>query len=184
MQGALSKVRPPAGVGRLQGTGRPQLQLFASTPRIPALQPPNPPQFFRLGSLKPHDPNEAYQPDTRLRLGLGLKAAGVGGKTYSAGALRALAGPCNLAAWRRCAFRPLRLIWTPLSLADGTCGAPTYLQLPAPFRTLPAADDVLLSLSAKKKVAVQRSQEVVRGRLLLRNYTQARRSIHKLVFTS
>ncbi|PRW57685.1 outer envelope pore isoform A [Chlorella sorokiniana] len=75
-------------------------------------------KFFRLGSLKPHDPNEAYQPDTRLRLGLGLKASGVGGKTYS-------------------------------------------------------ADDVLLSVSAKKKLAVQRSQEVVRGRLLLRNYTQA-----------
>ena len=46
---------------------------------------PAPAQFFRLGSLKPHDPNEAYQPDTRLRLGMGLKASGVGGKTYSAG---------------------------------------------------------------------------------------------------
>lgn len=31
---------------------------------------------------------------------------------------------------------------------------------------------MLLSVSAKKKLAVQRSQEVVRGRLLLRNYTQ------------
>lgn len=37
----------------------------------------------------------------------------------------------------------------------------------------PPADDVLLSLSAKKKAQVQRSQEVVRGRVLLRNYTQA-----------
>lgn len=42
----------------------------------------------------------------------------------------------------------------------------------APPAFLSAADDVLLSLSAKKKVAVHRSQEVVRGRLLLRNYTQ------------
>lgn len=75
-------------------------------------------KFFRAGKVKPFNPNEVYQPDTRLRLGVGVKAAGVGGKSLS-------------------------------------------------------ADDLLLSLSAKKKVAVQRSQEVVRSRLLLRNYTQA-----------
>lgn len=34
---------------------------------------------------------------------------------------------------------------------------------------------MLLSVSAKKKVAVHRSQEVVRGRLLLRNYTQVKK---------
>lgn len=55
-----------------------------SLPTLPSI----PPQFFRLGSLKPHDPNEAYQPDTRLRLGLGIKASGVGGKTYTAGGRR------------------------------------------------------------------------------------------------
>lgn len=38
-----------------------------------------------MGKLKAYDPNEAYQPDTRLRLGVGVKAAGVGGKTLSAG---------------------------------------------------------------------------------------------------
>ncbi|KAL4457292.1 hypothetical protein ABPG75_012157 [Micractinium tetrahymenae] len=75
-------------------------------------------KFFRVGKLKSFDPSEVYQPDTRLRLGVGVKAAGVGGNTVS-------------------------------------------------------ADDLLLSLSAKKKVQVQRSQEVVRNRLLLRNYTQA-----------
>ena len=37
----------------------------------------------------------------------------------------------------------------------------------------PCADDLVLSLSAKQKVKVQRSQEVVRSRLLLRNNTQA-----------
>ncbi len=42
-------------------------------------------QFFRVGKLKAFDPNEVYQPDTRLRLGVGVKAAGVGGKTVSAG---------------------------------------------------------------------------------------------------
>lgn len=45
--------------------------------------------------------------------------------------------------------------------------------LPTKFTPRCSADDLLLSLSAKKKVQVQRSQEVVRGRLLLRNYTQA-----------
>lgn len=75
-------------------------------------------KFFRMGKLAAHNPNEAYQPDTRLRLGVGVKASGVGGQKVS-------------------------------------------------------ADVLLLSLSAKKKVQVQRSQEVVRNRLLLRNYTQA-----------
>ena len=55
----------------------------------------HPLQFFRLGKLKAFDPSEVYQPDTRLRLGVGVKAAGVGGKTVSAG------GPaCTLAATR------------------------------------------------------------------------------------
>ncbi|PSC73740.1 outer envelope pore [Micractinium conductrix] len=75
-------------------------------------------KFFRVGKQKAFDPNEVYQPDTRLRLGVGVKAAGVGGRKLS-------------------------------------------------------ADDLLLSISAKKKVQVQRSQEVVRSRILLRNYTQA-----------
>ncbi|EFN55602.1 hypothetical protein CHLNCDRAFT_52218 [Chlorella variabilis] len=75
-------------------------------------------KFFRVGKLAVYKPNEVYQPDLRLRLGLGVKAAGVGGQKMS-------------------------------------------------------ADDLLLSLSAKKRVQVQRSQEVVRNRLLLRNYTQA-----------
>jgi hypothetical protein len=37
---------------------------------------------------------------------------------------------------------------------------------------------VLLSLSAKKKARVARSQEVVRGRVLLRSYTQASAQAH------
>lgn len=75
---------------------------------------PSPLQFFRLGSLKPHDPNEAYQPDTRLRLGLGIKASGVGGKTYSAGgrplgswAAAACARPKLKAAIKACSAAPL-----------------------------------------------------------------------------
>ena len=60
--------------------------------------------------------------------------------------------------------------------ASGAAGPPheshiCALSNPALPCPLPA-DDVLLSVSAKKKLAVQRSQEVVRGRLLLRNYTQ------------
>jgi hypothetical protein len=51
-------------------------------------------QFFHLGKLPAMDPAEAYQPDTRLRLGLGVKAAGVGGKAVSAGAQ---AGCCEAA---------------------------------------------------------------------------------------
>lgn len=50
-------------------------------------------QFFRVGKLKAFDPNEVYQPDTRLRLGVGVKAAGVGGKTVSAGGARRPAQP-------------------------------------------------------------------------------------------
>lgn len=50
--------------------------------------PPPPPQFFRLGKLAARDPAEAYQLDTRLRLGVGVRASGVGGKTLQAGARR------------------------------------------------------------------------------------------------
>lgn len=75
-------------------------------------------KFLRMGKLAFFDPSEAYQPDTRLRLGMGVKASGVGGRTMS-------------------------------------------------------ADDVLLSLSAKKKVKVQRTQDYLKNRVLLRSYTQA-----------
>lgn len=44
-------------------------------------------QFFHVGKLPVMDSAEAYQPDTRLRLGMGVKAAGVGGKAPTAGAL-------------------------------------------------------------------------------------------------
>ena len=42
----------------------------------------------------------------------------------------------------------------------------------------PVADDLLLSLSAKQRVTVQRSQEVVRSRVLLRSHTEAAGSAH------
>ena len=55
------------------------------------------------------DPAEAYQPDTRLRLGVGVKAAGVGGKAVSAGAragrwpaAASLAGGCY---WQECSLQ-------------------------------------------------------------------------------
>lgn len=48
-----------------------------------------------MGKLRALDPNEAYQLDGRLRLGMGVKAAGVGGKTLSAGARE----ECWVAAW-------------------------------------------------------------------------------------
>ena len=48
-------------------------------------------QFVRLGPLPARDPSEAYCPDHRLRLGVGLKAAAIGGRTLAAGAWQELA---------------------------------------------------------------------------------------------
>ena len=64
---------------------------FLPAPLLPCL-----PQFYRVGKLRAHDPQEVFQPDTRLRLGVGVKASGVGGKTFSAGGW---VGVGKLARW-------------------------------------------------------------------------------------
>jgi hypothetical protein len=76
------------------------------------------PQFFRIGKLSPLNPSEAYQPDTRLRLGVGVKAAGVGGQKLNAGtALRWGLLPASCAARRR----PLVPLLSP---ACSSCNTP------------------------------------------------------------
>ena len=62
--------------------------------------------------------------------------------------------------------------------ACSAAAASTAPLLP-PLPPLPLSpDDLLLSLSAKQKVQLARSQEVLRGRLLLRSYTHAAASAH------
>lgn len=52
--------------------------------------------------------------------------------------------------------------------------APARRTITHPSPAVPlTADDVLLSLSAKKKVKVQRTQDYLKNRVLLRSYTQA-----------
>ena len=73
---------------RNAGHRRPAAASFAlSLPHWPHL-PARHLQFFHLGKLPVMDSAEAYQPDTRLRLGMGVKATGVGGKAPTAGALK------------------------------------------------------------------------------------------------
>jgi hypothetical protein len=103
-----------------------------------------------MGKLAFFDPSEAYQPDTRLRLGMGVKASGVGGRTMSAG----------------------ERYHSRFSLPPSLAPAQRTITHPSPAVPL-TADDVLLSLSAKKKVKVQRTQDYLKNRVLLRSYTQA-----------
>ena len=75
---------------------------------------------MRLGRLAPPAPGEIYQPDTRLRVGVGLA---VRGGTASGGAAK-------------------------------------------------LGEDASLAMSVKKKWALAKQQDVVRGRLVLRSYSQ------------
>eukprot|EP00887_Chlorella_sp_A99_P007997 scaffold12.g7997.t1 len=75
-------------------------------------------KFFRVGRTPSFSASDPFQPDTRLRLGIGAKASGVNGKA-------------------------------------------------------PSSDDTAFSLSAKKKFVLNKRQEVVRNRVLLRSYSQA-----------
>jgi hypothetical protein len=74
-------------------------------------------QYFRVGKLPLYSASDVYTPDTRLRMGVGVKA-------------------------------------------------------------LSATDDILLTLSTKKKLALQKQQDVVRSRVVLRSYTQLALAAH------
>lgn len=77
-----SRSRPlPCPLPRVASLDAPPL------PHVASLDARHPLQFFRVGKLAVYKPNEVYQPDLRLRLGLGVKAAGVGGQKMSAGGL-------------------------------------------------------------------------------------------------